>query len=448
MTLVNNIQSLATRVGQEFKAVRTEQAAIADARYTKSETDAAISSAIDAVVNGAPGALDTLLELSNAINGDADFASSIAAQIAGKADAADVLNALNTKADAASVYTQAETNSLVNTAIVSLDKVDAGAISSTDSGVYQDSSRLPQADPLGIGGWHFKNVMSGQKINWYPYNAGAVVNGSPRVEELSSIWAVVNFYNTSSNFILAVYSKRTGTGDAAAWYKSRWIRSNKVNPIPASPIAGAPVRALVYWGSDPGVHPELPRVQIADTLSSNSNGNRLSSEEILTYSWGTNSASAVGAEEFTVEQVGHRMRGQLVQRSLVHVGATIAELALKANSSDVYTKAQSDAALALKANASDVYTKAETDAAVSSAVSTVLNGAPAALDTLNELAAALGNDANFAASLATQIAAKADSAEVDAALAQLSAAVASKADDASVGDTSADFVVSFEAALV
>ena len=126
MTLVNNIQSLATRIGQEIKTVRTEATAIADARYTKAEADAAIAAAIDAVVDGAPGALNTLLELSTALGGDGDFAESIAASIASKADAAAVTSALALKANAAEVssalavkvnssdvYTQSQTNAAI-----------------------------------------------------------------------------------------------------------------------------------------------------------------------------------------------------------------------------------------------------------------------------------------------------------------------------------------------
>lgn len=129
MTLVNNIQSLATRIGQEIKAVRIEAEAIAEARYTKAEADAAISAAIDAVVNGAPGALDTLLELSNALGGDAEFAASIATQIAAKADAnavnaaldlkanaAEVASALALKPNASDVYTKSETNAAISSA--------------------------------------------------------------------------------------------------------------------------------------------------------------------------------------------------------------------------------------------------------------------------------------------------------------------------------------------
>lgn len=40
---------------------------------------------------------------------------------------------------------------------------------------------------------------------------------------------------------------------------------------------------------------------------------------------------------------------------------------------------------------------------IASAVSELVNNSPAALDTLNELAAALGNDANFATTIATQM---------------------------------------------
>jgi len=48
-----------------------------------------------------------------------------------------------------------------------------------------------------------------------------------------------------------------------------------------------------------------------------------------------------------------------------------------------------------------------TPADVTAAVSGLVNSAPTALDTLNELAAALGNDANFAATVTTALAAKA-----------------------------------------
>lgn len=47
-------------------------------------------------------------------------------------------------------------------------------------------------------------------------------------------------------------------------------------------------------------------------------------------------------------------------------------------------------------------------------VAELVNSSPETLDTLNELATALGNDPNFATTIATQIGKKADSATVEA----------------------------------
>jgi hypothetical protein len=53
-----------------------------------------------------------------------------------------------------------------------------------------------------------------------------------------------------------------------------------------------------------------------------------------------------------------------------------------------------------------IITPAVTQSAVTAAVSNVVAGAPAALDTLDELAAAFGDDANFAATVTTALAGK------------------------------------------
>lgn len=53
-------------------------------------------------------------------------------------------------------------------------------------------------------------------------------------------------------------------------------------------------------------------------------------------------------------------------------------------------------------------TEAELSAAVSAAIATVVDGSPSTLDTLNELAAALGDDPNFATTVSTNIGLKAD----------------------------------------
>jgi hypothetical protein len=54
----------------------------------------------------------------------------------------------------------------------------------------------------------------------------------------------------------------------------------------------------------------------------------------------------------------------------------------------------------------NIYTKTQTDTKISTAISNLVGSAPATLDTLNEIAAALGNDPNLATTLTNQIALK------------------------------------------
>ena len=56
----------------------------------------------------------------------------------------------------------------------------------------------------------------------------------------------------------------------------------------------------------------------------------------------------------------------------------------------------------------DAYTKSQTNSQIDSKIATLVNSAPAALDTLDELAAALGDDANFATTVTNQLANKLD----------------------------------------
>lgn len=60
----------------------------------------------------------------------------------------------------------------------------------------------------------------------------------------------------------------------------------------------------------------------------------------------------------------------------------------------------------------NAYTKTETNKAISTKVAEIIDSAPEALNTLNELAAALDNDPNFAATISAQIGAKANSSDV------------------------------------
>jgi len=102
------------------------------------------------------------------------------------------------------------------------------------------------------------------------------------------------------------------------------------------------------------------------------------------------------------------------------------------------------------ASSSTVYSSTKTDAQISTAVSALVDSAPAALDTLNELAAALGDDADFATTITNALAGKASTSHthVISDVTGLQTALDAKADSADVGDTTTNYVTTFEAGLV
>jgi hypothetical protein len=271
-------------------------------------------------------------------------------------------------------------------------------------------------DPQNRSGWHFKNAVAGQKINWYTYSNSALRSTHTRAA-LTSIWAIITIYDVRSRPFINIYSNRLGDGlDAASWYRSRWV----LDQYPVAPVANT--KYFLYFGTDPGLYSELPRLQITDTTDQFDRGPRNSAEVLSQMSWATNSAAQVNGENWTIHATGVTIAGEDVSSPFVHVGATQAALssglALKANTADVYTRTATDSAISTavspKANSADVYTKSEvytkteTDTAISNGIAAVIDTAPGALNTLNELAAALGDDENFATTVSTQIGLKAD----------------------------------------
>ena len=109
--------------------------------------------------------------------------------------------------------------------------------------------------------------------------------------------------------------------------------------------------------------------------------------------------------------------------------------AISTASADATSKANAAIATASadatsKANAAETAAKAHADQVVAATV----DAAPAALDTLNELAAALGDDANFASTVTASIATKANDAATTAALALKADQTSLDTLDAFVGD--------------
>lgn len=132
--------------------------------------------------------------------------------------------------------------------------------------------------------------------------------------------------------------------------------------------------------------------------------------------------------------------------------ANLSALNTTAKSSLVAALNEVQAAAAMAAAINDaatgtgsVWSSSKTSQEISAAVAAVVNGAGAALDTLNELAAALGNDANFASSTATALA---NRIRVDTAQTLNTAQQLQACQNLGIGDPETNFVTTFNAGLV
>ena len=131
----------------------------------------------------------------------------------------------------------------------------------------------------------------------------------------------------------------------------------------------------------------------------------------------TVAAKAEKAETYSISVMDMILDDKIDDTEFVAVVSRIdSNIDEKANSTDVYTKAEINAsalsttsALASKADKVDTYKKSDTysKSEVDTTFANLVNSAPAALNQLSELANALANDANYATTVQNQLALKA-----------------------------------------
>jgi hypothetical protein len=146
-------------------------------------------------------------------------------------------------------------------------------------------------DPNGRPGWYFKNDASGKKVNWYYFDGQAYnINLSD-----FSAYAVVTLDSTTSRPFLALYSKPTGAGDIIPGF----ARSSRVYTWPAGAVAGT--KYLIYFGQNPNVHLDLPRVELTPGIT---RGPFLATEKVATVSLHSDSGSSVNNVQFVAHNLG------------------------------------------------------------------------------------------------------------------------------------------------
>lgn len=96
-------------------------------------------------------------------------------------------------------------------------------------------------------------------------------------------------------------------------------------------------------------------------------------------------------------------------------------------------------------NSTQVWSSTKVAAAIAQAKSDLINGAGTALDTLQELSAALGNDANFASTMTTALSLR---LRYDAAQTLTAGQMTQACANLGIGEPNTDFVSTFNAGLV
>jgi hypothetical protein len=161
----------------------------------------------------------------------------------------------------------------------------------------QPPSAIPSAifNQYGYQGWYFKNTSAGYKVNWYlPPDINMTL------AQLSGFFFNILNLSTTSNDntpFVSVYTKPTGSGDYKPWYHSKrtFIFDQSVTPVANTTYTAYLNNSLP--SSPPHYNSTLVPL-IVSTVAPFPTGDYLPNEQILFFSFGSNSASAVNSVEF------------------------------------------------------------------------------------------------------------------------------------------------------
>ena len=371
-------------------------------------TETYVNTAVSNLVDAAPGTLDTLNELAAALGDDANFATTTANAIALKANSADLGTA---SAQDVGYFATAAQGALADTALQSVAFTDltstpttlAGyGITDAFDGAYGSLSGTPTIPSLltdlGITDGTVGQVLVTDGAGVYTFEdasaSGATVSGTaPVAPEQGALW----FDNTN-------------TGQLYTYVGASWLSTAGISTLEFSSVGDLGDVDLVTNAPTDGqslVWDNANSKFVPGTVSSDLTG--YATETFVGTAISTASSNYATAAQGALADTALQ---SVAFTDLTSTPTTLAGYGI----TDAATTAQG--ALADTALQSADLTGYATETYVNTAVSNLVDAAPGTLDTLNELAAALGDDANFATTTANAIGLKANSADLGTAAAQ------------------------------
>ena len=364
------------------------------ATYLSSNDYATSTSIIATITDSAPGTLDTLNELAAALGDDANFSTTVTNSIALKANSADLGTAA---AQDVGYFATAAQGALADSALQSVAFADLGITDGTVGQVLVTD---------GAGVYTFEDAAN-------PTTVSGTAPASPNEGDL---W----FDNvTTGQLYTYVGSSWLSTAGITTLEFSSVGDLSDVDITSAAPTAG---QALVWDNANSKFVPGDVGADFSGYATEAFVGTAIStaSSDYATAAQGALADSALQSVTFTdLTTTPTTLAGYGITDAFDGAYGSLsgAPTLGTASAQDVgYFATAAQGALAdssiqsLSGYATETY--------VNTAVSNLVDAAPGTLDTLNELAAALGDDANFATTTANAIGLKANSADLGTAAAQ------------------------------
>jgi hypothetical protein len=373
-------------------------------------TDTAITN----LVNGAPAVLDTLNELSAALGADANFATTVATNIStavttaasytdtqvniavGNAQTVQTAHANKTTA----VHGIADTSLLATTSDVATAKSEAIAAASTDATTKASAAQAAAISTAAAASAEAVSTAAATAAAATSTAAATAAADATTKANAAQAAAVVTAGTYTDTSIGAEVTARNSAITAAVSAETA-SRSSAISAAVATEVSNRDSAIASHEADTTNVH------GIADTsaLATTAHITTHNSDTTDVHGIADTSVLATATTVATAKSEAIAAAGTAADTKVSTAVAALTKssvgLANVDNTADASKPVSTAQATAIAT------AKSEAIADATSQVNALLTGAPAALNTLDELAAALGDDANFASTVTTNLAAKA-----------------------------------------
>lgn len=361
---------------------------------------------ISNLTNGAPGALDTLNELANALGDDANFSTTVTNNIA--ANAADIVTLQTTASNNATALATAQADIVTNTNDITLERNRAVAaeqanttlINSVDAAYQAADATINTSLALKANTTYVDNQITNVTSAYQTYadqaEADAVSTANAYTDTTVGALTTDNVAEGSNNLyytdarvdakmasvaadILPDATETRNLGSADKRWNKLFLKGSTID------LGGVDISAsgsgMSVGGADMATqtYVDTAEADAVTTAVANIKGNELD--------MGANDIVTTGKVKFA------------------NVYATDGDLPSAGTYHGMFAHVH-DGGKAVFAHAGN-WVELAKQSDLTTAVNNLVDSAPGALDTLNELAAAMGDDANFATTMTNNLAGKA-----------------------------------------